>query len=334
MSYNPRKFKSLYQQFREDGKESGTLGRQYPSPERIVDLFNNNPQLRLFDEMSNIDIAQMAIADSDDPDAQEILSFIIDLKHQESIVSNDAFYGNYWSPGSVIYPDDFIKVGKTPNGEEVGFTRNQIRRNMLFVGPTGSGKTTALKESLSNPKLLKHSCVVAFCKKPELSGIIELTPAIGQATAYRLGEFPLIFAQGPDNMTDIIWSNELCKTFGHCYERLSAHRYMDIKLCELLRNRPSDSYPTLQQLIKHIEGSRPQPFSREAQYKESVLFCLSDLSLCLGNCTEYSYSNFMEIFFSTPGLKIIEVETLAQEHLSYVASFFMRWIYCKKLYSK
>ena len=180
--------------------------------------------------------------------------------------------------------------------------------------------------------MIQKSCVVVFCKKRELRGLIELSPTLGTVLVFRIGEFPLVFFQGPDVVNDIIWANEITKTFGHCYERMSAHRYMNIKLCEMLSNRPVGCYPTLKQLIESLEKTRPRFNSREAIYRESIFYCLSDLSLCLGDCTEYSYSNFMELIFSSPGLKVIEVDTLPQEHLSFVANYFMKWIYLKKLY--
>ena len=333
MRYNPRKFKSLYQHFKEDEDLAKSSNQKGLAPEKIVKLFNEHPELRFVDDLSYTDLAQMTITDPDDEDFQEMLAFVIDIKQKEAMASNDRFRGNYPPQGSTNYPPDFITLGQMPTNEPVGFARRQICRNILFIGPNGSGKTTALKIPLSDPELTQNSCVIVFGKKRELRGLIELSSTLGTVVVFRLGEFPLQFFQGPDVVTDPVWSNEISKTFGHCYERLSAHRLMNLKLCEMLANRPPDSYPTLRQLIEVLENLKPRFNSRELLYKESILFCLNDLSTALGDATEYSSSNFMNTLFSKPGLKIFEVETLAQEHLSFVANFFMKWIYCKKLYS-
>ena len=61
---------------------------------------------------------------------------------------------------------------------------------------------------------------------------------------------------------------------------------------------------------------------------------LSDLLNCCGNEMWCSDTNFLDQIFSTQGLKVFESEALPQEHLSFLASYMMRWIYFKRIYEQ
>jgi len=330
---NSKRPNGLYKHFRDALDSKQPEVRKNLSLERIAELLSKHPELRLEDDPSVLQLLQMVLADPEDADAQEMLALIIDEKRREAISSGDVFWGNYPPAGSTQYPEDFIGIGMMPTNEPVGVVLSQLQRNTLLVGPTGSGKTTFLKVLLCNRKLLSSVRVVVFVKKRELRDLLTVADLSGLVTIFRMEDPKLAFSQPPPGVKDIVWANELSKIFAQSYGRFSAQRLMNIKLCELMAKRPSDSFPTLQQLVQVLEELRPHFASRENLYKESVLFCLNDLLECTRPIWNYGSSNFLEVLFSSPGLAVIEVETIPQEHLTFLATYFMRWIYCKRLYS-
>ena len=143
MRYNPRKIRTLYEQFKKSENSFNSQAKRYLSPEKIVELFNEHPELRLIDDPFYADLGQMTTADPDDVDFQEMLGFVIDLKRREYLVSGDEFFGNYPPPNSVCCPPDFIPIGKMPTNEFTGFTREQTRRNILLLARTAAERLPA-----------------------------------------------------------------------------------------------------------------------------------------------------------------------------------------------
>jgi hypothetical protein len=285
---------SLREQFREFQNTQNDNPLKAYSPHQIRKFTDDHPELRMKDNPAHMQLVQYA----SELDAQEMLQAVIEQKERVASESGDVFIDSYPLPGSTAYPSDFIETGKMPNSDPVGFTISQTPRNMVFGGPNGSGKTTCLRGILSDPKLLTSTRIIAFGKKRELRGLVAHFRNSGYVVVFQMEELNLAFSQPPRGTKDVIWSNELSKLTGQVYGRLSAHRLMNDKLNELLANHPPDLYPTLEQLIITIEALKPHVYSREFQYKESILFCLRDLLQCTGNIWNYGSSDFLETLLS------------------------------------
>jgi hypothetical protein len=330
---NKNRPKSLPEQFHQSGNSRDANRSQGYSAQQIRMYIENHPELRMPDNQAHMQLARLACADSSDPDVQEMFAAVVEMKSKQAFESGDAFFDSYPLPGTTIYPPDFIETGIMPTKEPVGFSISQMPRNMVLGGPNGSGKTTCLRAFLSDPKLLTSTRIIAFGKKRELRGLVSQYQNSGYVVVFQMDELKLSFSQPPQGVKDAIWCNELSKLFGQVYERLSAHRLMNSVLNDLLVNRPPDVYPTLEQLILSIEKLKPHVYSRTFQLKESILSCLQDLLQCTGDIWNYSSSDCLEVLFSSPGLAVIELDTLPQEHFTFLASYFMRWCYCRKLYA-
>ena len=333
MCYDPRKIPNIHNRFKDKTIKTPEVNAKPLNLEQIQKLILNHPEFRLIDNPLIMQLIQIVHLNPDDTKTLEELSQLINAQVTEAKYYDDPYLDSYPTQGSIVYPSDFNSMGQMPTGDPVGICTDQTRRNAVFAGHNGSGKTTFLKQLLRNKPLLRSTCVVTFVKKRELRGLLTLSDIKGLVNVFRLGEIPLVFFITPRGVSDSVWANEITKTFAQCYGRISAQRLMNIKLCEMMKHRPPNYYPTLSQLIEVLDNIKPRYGSKEALYKDSLLYCLNDLRACIGNASEYGSSNFMEVFFTTPGLKVIEAETLPQEHLSFVVNFFMRWIYCKKLYS-
>lgn len=334
MLFDDKKFKNLYQQFKSHGTLSNVKAGRGFTTEMINRLFLEHPELRLADNPANIQLAQMLIADSGDMDLQEILSFIVNNQMQALTGCDDEFIGNYPSANSLSYPSDFIDCATMPTGEPAGICIDQFTGNIGFLGRTKSGKTTNLMNLLSFPKLLEKVCIIAFVKKREIRDLGVL-PALSNFVFVFTVERELKFSlfQPPPGVPEMVWCNEMTRITGQCYARYTAQRLMGRKLDEIMAGHPQGSYPTLRQLVESIECYQPPRFStREITYKESILAVLSDLLRCTGNIWDYSSSNFLEQLFSKPGLYIFESEALPSEHLTFIATYMMRWLYLRRIY--
>jgi hypothetical protein len=303
------------------------------SPEQVAELMLRRPELRLTDNPTNVQLSQILVATPEDFYAQELFQLIARDGLRKAIVADDEFWGNYPPKGSISYPSDFRTLAKMPTGDPTGIADSQMTGNLGFLGITRSGKTSNLMCLLSYREMLKSIGVVAFVKKRELRHLVTLPRLSELIVTFKIEELKLSLFQPPPCVPEQIWCNEVTRIFAHSYGRYSAQRLMGQILINLMANRPKGTYPTIRQLAKEINEFRPRFGMREAAYKESILWCITDLLNCTGCIWDYSYSNFLEHLYSEAGLRIIEAEALAQEHLTFIATYFMRWLYMKRIYA-
>ena len=302
------------------------------SPEEIARLVRDHPELRLQDDLATVQLLQMAIADPDDPDIQGLVADLIRDRQIMFLGSGDTFMGNYPPLGALVYPSDFLPLGRMPTGDTIGLVISQLPRNLGVLGPTGSGKTTLMAVFLSDPQLLQTSRVVVFVRKPELRHLASIPQLGGLVVVFRRNDLAFCLGEPPGGVPEAAWNNESVRLPAQVYARFSAQRLLGEIVNDLMTNHPAGVYPTLRQVIEVLDAFKPRWGSREADYKESMLWVLKDLINCTGKMWDYSSSDFLENLFKTPGLAIIELEDVPQEHFTFIATYVMRWIYFKRLY--
>jgi hypothetical protein len=306
----------------------------------VAEIVVRRPELRLSDSVGCLDMARLLMATPEDAHLQELMQLVIEQQAGAALVLDDVFLGNYPPERGIRYPSDFIALGHMPTGDEIGIIISQLTGNVLLVGPTKSAKTSLLAGLLSFPELLKTARIVAFVKKQELRHLVTIPHLNDLIIVFKLGELVLCYFEPPPGVPEEAWNNESNRIFAQSYERYSAQRLMGEKVAELMANHPAGTYPTIRQLVNVLDAFKPRFGMREAAYKESITWCLKDLLNCTrvgGNSGasiwDHSSSTFLPEPYSTPGLCIIEAEALPQEHLSFVATYFMRWLYLKRVYA-
>ena len=315
---------TLSQRFR-GNRNSKSKTNNY-TPEAIARLINNHPELRLNDPCC-ARMIEIAVADSEDEDIQELLQYIIDQQAAEYIDSGDAFWSNYPPVGSIEYSPDFITVGYMRNSIAVGLELNHFDRSVIISGPIGYGKTVLLSHMISSGLLLSKTRVILFARKKEIRHFCTIPEISDLVITFLLEDVAFSFFQPPPGVTEMAWNNDLSRTIGQTYGIFTAHRIMNDVGAGLLKNHPVNKYPTLRQLVEVLENYKPRDYMRDAQLKTSIVSCCKDLLLCTGNIWDYSSSNFLEMLFTTPGLAIIEAPSLPQSHLTFIATYMMRYLY-------
>lgn len=304
------------------------------SQEKLARLLIDRPELRPADDPAFMQLLKLAKQDPQDVDIQEMLAQKIAVAQQAYEASGDPFWGNMPAVRQSPTPAQFVRIGTTSNGIEVGLDYRQLSFTNLILGPTGWGKTTTLMAELANPDLLQSVCIVILVKKPEWRGFLSLPEYADLVRIFQLSDLSISLAQPPTGMSKVKWINEESKFIGQNYERLAAHRLFNEALQEMCQEFPEGKYPALSQIIDAIDSSKAHGFSRRADLKESILSCLKDLYYSVDGMFEYSSSTFLEELFSHPGLNVIEAMTLPPEHLSFLSTYLTRWIYCKRLTQK
>ena len=172
-------------------------------------------------------LAQLACADSSDPDVQEMLQTVIDQKGQAAFESGDVFWGNYVRPENITYPPYFVQVGMTRFNAKVGFGAIQTTGNIAYVGKTKSCKTSNFIGGLArNRPFLENNCLVAVVKKREIRDISVL-PEVGDlVTVFKTEELKFSLLEPPPGVPEHAWGNEITRLVAHCYGRFSAQRLL------------------------------------------------------------------------------------------------------------
>lgn len=323
----------LHRQFRQSAGAGGNSSPRMYSLEMISRLRSQRPELRLEqDPMAKLLIDILSV-DPNNLDAQERLAALIDQKQAEYLASGDVFWGNYPTPGSTTYPNDFIGVARMPTGEPAGFCLSQTPCSIVVPGMTGSGKTSLIKTILLSPTLLRDTRVIAFVRKRELRHLASLANIAHLVLTFELNDLRLSFCQPPPGVSDQAWCTESARFLAQSYGIFTAHRLMTDAAAKLLEHHPENVYPTLRQLLEFLEQHKPRDHFRDAQYKTSIVTCLTDLLNCTGTIWDYSASDFLKVLFTTPGLAIIEATALGQQHLTFLATYMARWLFMWRVHN-
>jgi hypothetical protein len=309
----------------------GRDGTRAYSPEEIYGLWNTD-ELRLGDNPSYAGIARLAMNDPNDPDIHELLGLLVRGKAGEALASGDPFWGNYPPRRGVQMAADSVVVGTLPTGQEIGFAPQSATANVGILGATGRGKSTLLKKLVV--QLAQGRCVVTVEKKKELRHLSRLPGLRGRVTVLKYTELILSLVQPPPGVSEQKWATELTKVVAGCYGRQGAERLMLQILMDLLASRKPSLYPTLRELVAAVDEFKPRFGMREAAYKESIEWVLQDMLNSTDGIFDYSSSDLVEKLFSSPGLTIIEAETLPAEHYLFLVTYLMRWLYVHRLSEK
>ena len=136
------------QQHRNSTSQNGHSRRPLLPQEVIATV--QDPWTRWPDVPGGDVLASQLILDPQDRELAEIFSLVRDDQIRKAMLSADPFWPNYPSVGQLpLAQEGRIPIAALPTGDVLSIGIEDVLKNVLIVGPTGGGKTNAIKAIIS-----------------------------------------------------------------------------------------------------------------------------------------------------------------------------------------
>lgn len=129
-----------------DRQHHGTHHGHRPLSEFDIYSFTHEPMIRWADVQGGGALAGMLAINPDDDELREVFDLTYHEQMRKAMEANDPFWPNYPPPGGLMQPGPGdIPLAALPTGDILSIHISALLRNVLLVGPTGGGKTNALR---------------------------------------------------------------------------------------------------------------------------------------------------------------------------------------------
>ena len=224
-----------------------------------------------------------------------------------------------------------IRLGYVSNSERTepsifGMFPEELCMHVLAVGPTGCGKTNLnyllMKEAHRFPKI--RFLVFSFMREYR-----PLTKMFLDYYVFRRGQFK-INPLHPMGLNFGKWSNYFAEIFARYSElRIASKGFILKQLHNLTRLYSGNGYPSLFDLLAHIEGLRLPRYSKDSNYRDSSTSRLRGFLTSAGE--ECDCSRGTPINEVLKMNTVIELDGLLPEYQATIISFILNWILLYKL---
>ncbi len=291
------------------------------------------PDLRLYDNPANMQLAYWLAMSEKDPDLEEIFKLVIDKQSAQSIIAinSDPWWPNYPASGSIACGPNDIICGFMPNGDPI--TLGQLRTfcNIGVFGRTGSSKTTWLFFVILQ-LIRKGFQVVVFQQKNEYDDFATDPELAGMVLPLRYEEFMVSRLQSPPGVPARSYLYTHFSDFAESSGRLYAQRLAHDIAKKEGKKLPRRLYLPLSRIIQAIENFRPGRGDVETHYRESILYALKDIQNSFGDVYDYYYSDFRDKLFHREGLVTITLDAPIAASTDAVINT-IRGVYSQRKYS-
>lgn len=196
-------------------------------------------------------------------------------------------------------------------------------RNVIFVGPTGSGKTNSLLVFLL--ALVECAVSVVFTRKGDLARLGRLSRGVVVLEAFR--DVKLALFQPIAGMRLAEFISQTVEVLARCLHLEASRRLITDQLFFLFERKGSHGV-SLSDLVRALERLDANAWGRAGQYKEASLYALKDLWRRTGGILDFEKSSFLDTVFSDePKTVVVECGSIATDHLSLVVSMFIMHAY-------
>ncbi len=170
--------------------------------------------------------------------------------------------------------------------------------------------------------------IVAFDSKEDLADCEALSREGLPLLVLHWQQLKLALLQPPHGMELMSFIQKIVQLLAS-HLNLFASRRLMIERLHLLFQKPRahGTFPTFMEWIKLIEAIQPRAISREAEYREAVLYSLKSIWWSFGEVLNYARSDMIERIVSFEGCVIIRTSGLAVEMASLLASLFVNWAF-------
>lgn len=259
----------------------------------------------------------------------ELLGLVMQARIAGSGGLDDPFATND-PPLGVLAGD---RVGRLPlatlaTGEVLSVRVEDLRRNLLLVGPTGGGKSNTLRAIIASACMHPDTTVLVFTRKHDLQ----------ESQTLRRVQPPVVFLEWQDVRAALLqvpagvdarsYFNGLVGLVADNLNLMASRRLMLTTLYSFLEeHRGSGQWPTLSAWIGAIKRVKPRGGYREAQYQEAALYALSEVLLSTGRVFDYAISNFVEKLVNHRGAVSICTGGLPAPIASLFACLVLHWAF-------
>ncbi|MFH1022510.1 MAG: hypothetical protein V1809_03915 [Planctomycetota bacterium] len=297
-------------------------------------LFLHDTSMRFGDTPGDIVLGRALMRDPTNPYFQNLFMHrIYDKANRRLAAIGDSFYAYLPSPHSVspIPPRKGIGVGFTSNRILAWISEIAVNAHLGVFGPNGSGKTMFTMMLVLQLLFLgmRGSVVLVFDLKRTWRNLLTLPyPWLqNKVFVFSADDFMHAFLEPPRGVPVNKWANISNHILAQSYKIVSAQRLLREILQRLYDAMQPGRWPTLSEAEEAIRAFRPSHGTREAEYRESVLWMLCDIRNHFGNAlTNYRSSNFFEKMFTPPAIHVVEVGDLPPIHVSFLINTVIEWI--------
>jgi hypothetical protein len=203
--------------------------------------------------------------------------------------------------------------------EILSIMRQTLKRNMIFIGPTGSGKTTALRKVIR--ALYGDAIVICFERKGDLIGGEKLVEMSEQLVVLEEDDLVLAMLQPWDPSRIRAFINQMVNLIASHFNLFASKRLLADELEFLFKQRREPgTWPTLSELVRLVYKLSADPRSRIGGYREALLEVLKYLLNTTGTILDHQSSTMIEKMLSRPRTFIIRLTGLPTDSASFIAS--------------
>ncbi len=288
------------------------------------------PMLRYGDVPGADLLLQERMLAPEDPYLRDVDMHVSREQNQKAALSGNSFHGNPPPAGSLPpLSHGRVPIAHLATGDVLSIPIDDLTKNALLTGPTGSGKTNSLRALTGSVIESNTGTVVVFDRKGgEVADCAYLAQPNLPLLLLNFSELMIAGLQPPRGISLSAFASSIVALIASGFNLFASRRLLIDTLDTLYhRPQPQATWPTLSHWMGMIEAIRVNALSRLGQYREACLYTLKQILRELGGAVDFVSSNMLDRLLSHRGCVIIATNGLSAEISSFLASLIINYAY-------
>lgn len=246
-----------------------------------------------------------------------------DIERSLSIVGSKRISDPFRKRGS--YEGTF-NIGKTKDGDQINLKRNELNRNLLVLGETGSGKTNLFYHLIL--QLMDQDLpVLALDFKQDYRHLSKMRDDV---VLLRWEDFKFNPLRPPEGVSPSRWLQVFANTFSDSQGFLTASKYfLMTRIYRLYKIYGifdgEDKYPSFKELADVLRYEKQPLVTKQARYLETTINRVEAMSLTIGDMFDCRRGFPLDELLQKN--VVIELDGLAEEIQQFLVEIILVWIY-------